>query len=165
MSRRRFGLWPGGKQSSKPVRRSVAKVPGGTVVHSSTQTPGSAPTPGGGGITCHIRFSQRSRRWPMWPRGPLRPTQQVLTSRLSSAALGSIPPDSRVSLGCTHTAHIQSLSSQAPRYCPLICWPVSRGSGEDCCWDVGKLKGAWDISLPQKEPRLPYSCRLAAVGP
>lgn len=140
MSRRRFGLCPGGKQSSKPVRRSVAKVPGGTVVHSSTQTPGSAPAPGGGGITCHIRFSERSRRWAMSPRGPLRPTQQVLTSRLSSAALASIPPDSRVSLGCTHTAHIQSLSSQAPRYCPLICWPVSRGVRGGLLQGCGEVK-------------------------
>lgn len=144
MSRRRFGLWPGGKQSSKQVRRSVAKVPGGTVMHSSTEIPGSALAPGGGGggggITCHIKFSQRSRRWGMSPHSNLRRAQQVLTSRLSWTALSPIPLEGSVSLECTHTAQIQSLSSQALRYCPLICWPVNRGVIGELLQGCGKVK-------------------------
>lgn len=159
MSRRRFGLWPGGKQSSKQVRRSVAKVPGGTVMHSSPEIPGSALAPGGGGgITCHIKFSQRSRRWGMSPHSNLRRAQQVLTSRLSWTALSPIPLEGSVSLECTHTQLRSNpcpprLSGTAPSFVGLSI----EGSLEDCCRDVGKLKGAWDILLSENEPVLPYS--------
>lgn len=43
----------------------------------------------GGGIGCHVQFSQCSRRWGMSPLSNLLHTQQVLTSRLSSACCES----------------------------------------------------------------------------
>lgn len=76
----------------------------------------------------------------MSPHSNLQRAQQVLTSRLSWTALSPIPLEGSVSLECTHTAQIQSLSSQALRYCPLICWLVNRGVIGGLLQGCGELK-------------------------
>lgn len=112
----------------------------------------------GGGITCHIKFSQCSRRWGMLPHSNLWHTQQVLTSRLGLDGSQS-NSSGRQCLIRMHTHSSDPIlvlpGSQVLPHHLLAC--QSRGSLENCCRDVGKLKGAWDILLPESEPVLPYS--------
>lgn len=60
---------------------------GTTQISTSTLAPGGKG--GGGGISCHIKFSQQRRRWGMSPHSNLLHTQQVLTSRLNLACCDS----------------------------------------------------------------------------
>lgn len=71
------------KQSSKKVSSQSARRNSHARQHRNTNLYTSSWREGG--IICHIKFSQQSRRWGMSPHSNLLHTQQVLTSRLSLA--------------------------------------------------------------------------------
>lgn len=160
MSRRRFGPRPGRKQSSERGRRSVAKAPGGRVVSSSTEIPGSTPPGlGGGGIACHIKFSQQSRRWGVSPRSNRRRTRRVLTSRLSWDGSGS---DSSGRQRLIRMRAHGSRSILVPPWLPgtaPICWPVNPGVVGGWLRGCGEVKKERGTSYyPRRSSLLPYSC-------
>lgn len=79
--------WEAIKQASKKVRSQSARSNSHARQHRNTNLYTSSWREGG--ITCHIKFSQQSRRWGMSPHSNLLHTQQVLTSRLSLACCES----------------------------------------------------------------------------
>lgn len=107
----------GGKQTSKRVRMSAAKVQ-----HRNTNT-----CSWGGGLTCHIKFSQQSRRWGMSPHSNLLHTQQVLTSGLRLACCES-NSSGRHRLIRMHTDSLYPIPVfERSQVLPLICCPANQG--------------------------------------
>lgn len=99
------------------------------------------------GISCHVRFPRRSRRWPVSPRSDLPHAQQVLTSRLNLARCESDSSGSHCLIRmCTDSSYPIPVF-RGSQVLPLICRPVNQGSSEDCCWDMGSLAAGWDIFI------------------
>lgn len=80
-----------------------------------------------GGISCHVHFPQRSRRWPMSPHSDLPHTQQVLASRLSLACCESNSSGRHCLIRmCTDSSYPIPVF-QGSQVLPLICRPVNQG--------------------------------------
>lgn len=128
VSQGRVGVWPewvGSNQakqqkvSSRSARRnSHARQHRNTNLYASSWREG--------GISCHIKFPQRTRRWGMSPHSNPLHTQQVLTSRLTLDRCESNSSGRH----CLIRMHPDSLypipGFWGSQVLPLICWPVNQ---------------------------------------